>query len=48
MPAKSVAFDSLEKHDGHSVRELLPSEFIQMSGRAGRRNLGKTNINYEL
>ena len=41
MPAKSVAFDSMEKHDGHSVRELLSSEFIQMSGRAGRRGTGK-------
>lgn len=43
MPAKSVAFDSMEKHDGRSLRELLPSEFIQMAGRAGRR--GRVRIN---
>lgn len=33
MPAKSVAFDSMEKHDGHQLRALLPSEFIQMAGK---------------
>src|SRR5690606_23425623 len=30
MPAKTVAFDSLEKHDGTCKRDLLPSEYIQM------------------
>jgi antiviral helicase SKI2 len=42
MPAKTVVFDSIRKHDGVSFRDLLPGEFIQMSGRAGRRGLDKT------
>lgn len=37
MPARSVVFDSIKKHDGRSRRYLLPSEYIQMAGRAGRR-----------
>lgn len=37
MPAKTVAFDSVEKFDGNSFRNLLPTEYIQMAGRAGRR-----------
>jgi superfamily II RNA helicase len=39
MPTKTVCFTSLYKHDGHSLRTLYPHEFIQMSGRAGRRNI---------
>jgi len=39
MPTKTVCFTSVYKHDGHSLRSLYPHEFIQMSGRAGRRNL---------
>lgn len=39
MPTKTVCFTSVYKHDGHSLRTLYPHEFIQMSGRAGRRNL---------
>ena len=42
MPAKTVVFDSIRKHDGVKFRELLPGEFIQMAGRAGRRGLDKT------
>ncbi len=30
-------FDSLNKHDGTCRRNLKPSEYIQMAGRAGRR-----------
>lgn len=37
MPARSVVFDSIKKHDGRYRRYLLPSEYIQMAGRAGRR-----------
>ncbi|XP_023241330.1 helicase SKI2W-like [Centruroides sculpturatus] len=37
MPARTVVFDSIKKHDGQNFRELLPSEYIQMAGRAGRR-----------
>ena len=42
MPAKTVIFDSIRKHDGVKFRDLLPGEFIQMSGRAGRRGKDKT------
>ncbi|CAG5086887.1 Oidioi.mRNA.OKI2018_I69.PAR.g11393.t2.cds [Oikopleura dioica] len=39
MPARSVLFDSIRKHDGKGMRDLIPSEYIQMAGRAGRRGL---------
>jgi hypothetical protein len=37
MPAKTVVFTSLSKWDGESNRWLTSGEYIQMSGRAGRR-----------
>ena len=42
MPARTVVFDSIRKHDGTSFRDLLPGEYIQMAGRAGRRGKDKT------
>ncbi|XP_072561944.1 superkiller complex protein 2 isoform X1 [Paramormyrops kingsleyae] len=42
MPARTVVFDNIRKHDGSGFRNLLPGEFIQMAGRAGRRGLDKT------
>lgn len=39
MPAKCVVFSGLRKHDGRAFRDLLPGEYTQMSGRAGRRGL---------
>ncbi|GAM27183.1 hypothetical protein SAMD00019534_103580 [Acytostelium subglobosum LB1] len=39
MPAKTVVYSHTRKHDGLSFRELLPGEYTQMSGRAGRRGL---------
>jgi antiviral helicase SKI2 len=42
MPARSVVFSGIRKHDGKSFRELLPGEYTQMSGRAGRRGLDTT------
>ncbi|TIB36339.1 hypothetical protein E3P86_02521 [Wallemia ichthyophaga] len=44
MPARSVAFSGIRKHDGKSFRDLLPGEYTQMSGRAGRRGLDATGV----
>ncbi len=44
MPAKSVAFSSLEKYDGINFRYLNSKEYFQMAGRAGRRGLDKKGI----
>jgi ATP-dependent RNA helicase DOB1 len=38
MPAKTVVFHDLFKFDGSERRAITSGEFIQMSGRAGRRN----------
>ena len=38
MPARTVVFHSVSKFDGERTRLLSGGEFIQMSGRAGRRN----------
>uniref|UniRef100_K3WVU5 Helicase SKI2W n=1 Tax=Globisporangium ultimum (strain ATCC 200006 / CBS 805.95 / DAOM BR144) TaxID=431595 RepID=K3WVU5_GLOUD len=39
MPARTVVFNGIRKHDGKSFRDLLPGEYTQMAGRAGRRGL---------
>ncbi|KAJ2746622.1 Antiviral helicase ski2 [Coemansia sp. BCRC 34301] len=44
MPAKCVVFSSIKKHDGRSFRDLLPGEYTQMAGRAGRRGLDETGV----
>lgn len=41
MPARTVVFNGMRKHDGTSFRPLLPGEYTQMAGRAGRRGLDK-------
>eukprot|EP00210_Caulerpa_lentillifera_P002519 g2416.t1 len=41
MPARTVLFTGLHKFDGTGRRPLTSGEFIQMSGRAGRRGSDK-------
>ena len=41
MPAKTVIFNDLEKYDNNGLRNLRTDEYLQMSGRAGRRGLDK-------
>ncbi len=42
MPARCVVFSSTRKHDGRNFRDILPGEYTQMAGRAGRRGLDPT------
>jgi superfamily II RNA helicase len=38
-PIKTAVFSSLQKFDGTKMRALLPHEYTQMAGRAGRRGI---------
>jgi ATP-dependent RNA helicase DOB1 len=44
MPARTVVFTSSRKFDGRNFRTLASGEYIQMSGRAGRRGLDDKGI----
>lgn len=44
MPARTVIFTSARKFDGQDFRLLTSGEYIQMSGRAGRRGLDTRGI----
>ncbi len=39
MPARSVVLESLEKWDGSEHVRLVPTEYTQLTGRAGRRGI---------
>ncbi|TKA50013.1 hypothetical protein B0A49_11726 [Cryomyces minteri] len=39
LPTRTVVFSGYRKHDGRAFRDLLPGEYTQMAGRAGRRGL---------
>jgi antiviral helicase SKI2 len=39
LPTRTVVFSGFRKHDGREFRDLLPGEYTQMAGRAGRRGL---------
>ncbi|KAL0850985.1 hypothetical protein ABMA28_006878 [Loxostege sticticalis] len=44
MPARTVVFTSCQKFDGKDFRFISSGEYIQMSGRAGRRGLDDKGI----
>lgn len=44
MPARTVVFTAMRKFDGTEFRRLSGGEYIQMSGRAGRRGIDDKGV----
>lgn len=44
MPAKTVVIGEVTKFDGESRRLLLPNEYQQLTGRAGRRGMDERGV----
>jgi superfamily II RNA helicase len=44
MPARTVVIGEMSKWDGESHRLLLPNEYRQMTGRAGRRGMDERGV----
>jgi superfamily II RNA helicase len=48
VPVRTVMFTALSKFDGFKHRLISPSEYTQMSGRAGRRGMDRVGISIVL
>jgi len=44
MPAKTVVVGAFTKYDGESRRPLIPNEYQQLTGRAGRRGMDARGV----